>query len=175
MSAAAAVFSYNAVEFDYVLTKNWSQECVYTDEDGEFLYIRHSLTIQGVISPSFNDDDKPGTTMVSIREALLEPRANLIYKQDGVTILNVTGPDGIFTQANPDYDAKGGPFPRNVSVTEIHGSKTFLVEMTIDTFLLHCTTTEPPNTLSNRWQISHDIDENFRSTRTINGTLIVRA
>ena len=72
-------------------------------------------------------------------------------------------------------DAKNGPVPVNVQVKQVVGTRTFLVYFEVLTWLAwQAADASEPSVLSHRWEMSHDIDENHFTTRTVEGSAVFR-
>lgn len=171
----ATTFTYNGITLDHVLTRSLVHEPIFDDSGADYLYTRIALTVQGLITPSLNDDAANPVTLNSIRDAFSEPRKALLYKLDETEVINTAGVDAGASSSGSDFewDAAVGPKIINFNVIEIQGCGAILVEVTAETHLRLCSSSNPPTILSNRWSMTHDIDTDFRSTRTVRGVLVI--
>lgn len=126
--------------------------------------------------------------------ALVEPRGELFRMKVGVT--NVSDPDSgtvlLYASPCPDdvsaglsnYDVNNGPKCKIIAITHIAANEVFRVSAEFEICKPECTSSgdiadvgkTPGNTqgvLSNRWSVSDDIDEDFYTTRTYSGRLVL--
>lgn len=72
-------------------------------------------------------------------------------------------------------DVNNGPQPRGLRITNISNNNVFRVEYRIEICKLECATNgsngNGTGVLSNRWSLVEDVDDNFYTTRTIQGRL----
>lgn len=97
---------------------------------------------------------------------------------NGRSVLLIESPQAISADGGNTFirmpcDARGGPNPISFDVIEFHGEKTAVCRFVIETWI-----NENPGIpnflLYHRWEMTHDIDEHFYTTRTISGEAIFR-
>jgi hypothetical protein len=124
-------------------------------------------------------------TDLAIRHKLLQARAYLVYAVGNTPILvspTINASSGTAAvgsiAGNPPgtglaapVDAYVGPTPLAADVVAISGTKSFLVDFTIETALNEAYLYANPNSvlLSHRWQASEDVDQDYYSMRIIRG------
>lgn len=138
-------------------------------------------------SPGFN----PAWTDNSVRLMLQQPRGLLHYSAAGpdafgdadfgqgqdLTILALTD-STISTSGSSKTltDANNGPFPLEINIRRISGTVSFNVDFTIQCDINECyrVYSEPAFVLSNRWQMTHDVNEHAFTVRHVQGRAIFR-
>lgn len=130
----------------------------------------------------------PPTSNTAVRHFLMQPRGTLVYNIGGVAVApglaGIVG--GIEALRSPtdvvdDFvmDAKNGPIPLHCNVVEVRGTKTFLVDWAIETYVNECYLFKESQSLSallsQRWTMQEDLDQDFFATRTIIGHAIFRS
>jgi hypothetical protein len=149
--------------------------------------------------------NNPAYTDGVIRHQLKQPRQKLLYTQaiaanfdltpnvnadgfgdvsgglvilDAPPSLNPNRPDQTGNPALLKYltDANNGPFVLYSHVSRIDGSKSWLVELVVQTDVNECFNfyTDPTPLLSHRWACTHDIDRDAFTRRSISGHAIFR-
>ncbi len=112
----------------------------------------------------------PAITETAVRHSLSQARQQLIYAVDGVIM--VRSPGAGFT-----VDSANGPVVLEApTVTQVSGSKSFLVRLTVQTCINECPAgsdkTAPKGiVLSNVWEQSEDLDQDYYQTRTTRGRM----
>jgi hypothetical protein len=164
---------YNGISLDYIHTQAVDDEPVWSDDGIDYLYTRRTLRVAAVVNKNVLPaspvgTEPPAATMSRIRHLLEVPRQPLLFQVAGVTLIQAP-PPGKAT------DAKGGPFPKRLTITQIGGSETFLINYVIETYVIECPGGAAPAYLTHRWRETASIDENFYTTRTRTGRLTVRA
>jgi hypothetical protein len=109
----------------------------------------------------------PATTHVAIRQYLEEPRGLLTVQSLGVTLL--TSPPS----ASYASDANNGPKITVHTISDIPGERLYQLSITIETWIREDPT--PLLILSNRWNETHDVNEQSLMTRIIDGEAILNA
>ena len=111
----------------------------------------------------------------AIRDWMMQPRRQLIFSI-GVTPSLVSpsiNSDGTVANVNgrTTTDAWNGPVPLSCDVVAVSGTKTFLVDYAIETYVNESQifVTKPSVLLAHRWSATEDIDQDFYQTRTIKG------
>lgn len=108
-------------------------------------------------------------TDLAIRHALMQPRRVLVYAVGNAPVL--VSPSINADGAQAQTDAANGPLPVVYDVVQISGTKSFLVDFGVETYLnesyLYVST--PSVMLSHRWKATETIDQDYFSTRVIEG------
>lgn len=151
--------SYGGVSLTLVKTNGISQEPVYSDDGTEYLYTRfgidvscvHSFDIEGV---------NPAALDALLRQTLLKPRLPFVMTVDGNELISVGAPD-----------IAGGPYPRDLHIKQITGNNIMMVNFRIDCHRQDCIQ-ELQEVVSNRYEISHEYDQNAYCTRRVSGQLV---
>lgn len=116
-----------------------------------------------IVSPNL-----PAQTDQAIRHRLFNPRGQLIL---GVgTVAWLVSPQQGFT-----IDSANGPTPLFCNVVRGPGGRSFIVDYGIETCLRECNlevAKYPSIFLSHRWTMRHEIDDDFFTTRLIDGHVI---
>ncbi len=111
-------------------------------------------------------------TDVAIRHWIERPRQQVVLITGGVPVL--VSPNLIDSNSvtRPGTDVKGGPFLTANDVVYISGGKSFIVDLSIETFVNEAGIYQatPSVLLSHRWEPSEDLDQDYFGTRTIRGT-----
>jgi hypothetical protein len=169
--------SYNGFEMDLLRTNSYTKEAVFTDDQSDYLYTRFRIDADCVWNPEATSYDAnleatpgvlPASTEANIRMALMQPRRKLFFsvehpdpEGEAPNDILIESPAG----GRPN-DATNGPHVTRCTVKQIAGSRTFLVNIVVETCLLEC---ETAPLISNRWSQAHEIDDNFYTTITTTG------
>lgn len=179
--------TYNAVTFPFQKTEGADEQMEYSDDGMDLLRVRRTYTVVATITAaSFpagvaKAGDTYAMAIKRLECALKVPRCELQIEFGEGTIL----------YHPPANDAKGGPFPEVLSITNWTGSgqDAFTLRFRVTCYTSGCCDTTGSNTgggsqesasqlvqwLSNRWTESVDISgEDFRTTRNRNGKLVIR-
>lgn len=121
----------------------------------------------------------------ALRHYMLQPRRRLILRTpaDPFALQVVPGNPGPApfnwvdspgTNADgtrASLDCNNGPRPINCDVVYVSGTKSFVVDFTFETYLNEAAlyTTTPSVMLSHVWKVEEDIDQDYYSTRIIDG------
>lgn len=182
---------YNGVQLEVVQVANHEKTPIW---DGPtYLYTRHVLRARCVYNPKTTSyrlegvgqaplstsDELPAVTARAIRHTLLQARRTLtLHVGNTETLISPPRTDW-FQAGSPQYtvDSNNGPVPLGCVVTSIHGTKTFLVDFAIQTDINECqqATNLPATLISHRWTMSHSVDPDYYTTRTIKGRAIFRS
>ncbi len=110
-------------------------------------------------------------TDVAIRHWLSRPRQQIVLIVGGVPLLVSPNLVSNNNATRPGMDVKGGPFLTANDVAHISGGKSFLVDLSIETFIneFGIFGVSPNLLLSHRWSVSEDIDQDYYSVRMIRG------
>jgi hypothetical protein len=125
----------------------------------------------------------PLTSKFFIEQQLLQPRRALYISMPGSTPIWIPESMGPLTPAMLNNlagtyapDARNGPIPHEVRVTEVIGTKTFRVRFTVEYFTVINPSTSPNIVLSHRWTQSDEVDwEKYLTRRTTTGKIICRS
>jgi hypothetical protein len=116
------------------------------------------------------------TQHLIIRAKLMEPRQAFEFKS-GTTMMLEANPVASKTSLSySNVDVKNGPHPRSLAVTQIVSSNVMRLEFEIEVCLVECNEsgTAPNQTtgiLNNRWSMVDVVDQDYYTTRTINGRM----
>lgn len=162
-----STLTYNGVRLPYVMVQP-TFEPQYSDDGADYLDTRVSITVTSTITSQIPGLVLPGESWASalrrLRHLLEVPRKSLTLRQDDEVIVDATGPD-----------VRNGPFPEVLSFTELIGTQAAVVQFQVVTHLRQCAgQSEPPKYLSNRWDESVSIGEDFTSQRKRRGKLVIR-
>lgn len=130
----------------------------------------------------------PAITHQAIRNYLLTPHRSLkltvdsgIGAQATTDILVVANPPALAKPLQPvnpmtvaTLDARNGPQPLYCVVEEIVGTRTYLINYGITTWIneTQASLTNRPALISNRWSMTHAIDNTLHTVRTIQGEAV---
>ena len=158
-----------------------------------YIFTRWLLHFQGIYNPAATAyargpqlqivqgfGPKAPETDVAIRHRLMQPRLPLLYTVGGTTVLQSPWIQGC------TMDTNNGPIPQSCDVLEIHGLKTFIVQMVIQIdvnekrIVIPFQPADPAAggrvqqdaILSHCWSQQEDIDEHFFSMRTTSGKVV---
>lgn len=162
-----AKLTYNGVSLEISDTQSVIREDMYSEDGQTYLYTRWLFQVACIYNPNATSSlagvAMPAATDVAIRNALSLPRKTLTYVDEaGATIL--TSPAAGFP-----CDSRGGPYVRVNQIRKIWGSRSWLVVFAVETFINEGNTSV---ILSNRWDMSADIDVDHYATRTIRGVAV---
>lgn len=178
-----AQLEYDKVKLELTRIK-LDQTPIWSEDGCDYLYTHYVFDVIAIVNPNATTFSPISTAPISVaelRSRLLTPRKRLSYIVDGATVLasphtTYFGIPGIGVAQIPDnvdwVDAYVGPRPISFDVLQWHGVKTCTVRYRIETWLLHCTgTTANPlqPLISHRWEISHEVNELYMTTRRIAG------
>jgi len=185
-----SVFIYNGIELKDISIQRYHREPIY--HGPTYLYTRNIVHVRGIYNPAATSWNLPGnfgppelfagknapTTDLAIRNHLLTPRKLLRWSTSnraGDTITLLFSPP-VVNLLQATTDANNGPTPLSCDVVKNAGDKTFWVDFVIQTDLNEYSLfAQKPNIiLSHLWRMTDDIDQDFFTTRTIQGQLILR-
>lgn len=184
-----SLLTYNGISLFPCQVLDYRKDYVY---DGPvYLWTKHTIRVRGVYNPATtswaqNDPQNPvpvpavgALTEEAVRHFLAQPRQYLVYSVGNVPVLTSPPLANVNGNVTPlGCDANNGPFPTVGAVTRVSGAKTFVVEAEFSTCINECWRYRSAATLglalSQRWEMSHDIDEDFYTTRTVRGHVIFR-
>ncbi len=186
-----ATASYNGINFGDVRTADWSVENVYDDSSLDVLWQRITLTITAIMNlelcasnkttasdvsnPNAPDNagipgDRMPISLERLRHTLSQPMKRLLFRIGNDLVLDspVPLPDGTVPLRDCDF----GPKPVvPISVVQMVGDVSAFISFTVSTCVNDCSR----YIVSNRWRMSHAIDEFGYTTRTTSGTAILRS
>jgi hypothetical protein len=180
--------TYNGIPLTPITFHEFSQKALYSEDGSDFESMHYtidceatwnpltvaSLNGQPVLPPAGVRGDVPAISIATLRELLQRPRGQLIVDIGGNVVLQSPATyfvGGVPTQA--PMDLRGGPKPIHVSVTKWQGIPTATVRFKIETWL-DPKTAPPSFLLSNRWDQSEQISEDFKSTIISSGVVTFR-
>jgi hypothetical protein len=179
--------SYNGITFSMVKTNDMSFTPVWSEDGTTYLYTRVFIDVEGILNPEAMAYTRPGgdetptpgalppRTIVSVRHALEQPRAQLLITNVGDTndplITVVESPASGFS-----VDCNNGPKPGLVRVSNFHGARTWYIHWTCETWIHECPDEDSIDgpILSNRYSQEDQIDEQWLSTRVTTGVTVFR-
>lgn len=181
---------YGALDFEIERIYRWDHRAVFDETGQDYLYDHIVIGVQCVLNTAATRSDavmrRPvqgnrGTyaaaSVRDLRTYMMQPRLPLQVRIGPEFILESPPrkPGKIIPSIFP-CDAKGGPQPLAFNVINNYGAgrtiiATFEVETWINDFINKDKT---PAILSNRWTMTHDIDEFHYTTRTIQGRAVFR-
>lgn len=159
--------TYNGTQLQVCQLHGWHQDNVYTDDGADYLWTHHRIHVGCVYNPAATGGALPGVSLATLQATLLKPRQPLVVAVGGKTVLSSPQvPDA-------NVDAYLGPKPSCV-VHEVHGTQTAIVDFMVDTWVSN-ETTGADALVAHRWEATHDIDEIFKTTRRVSGTVYLRS
>jgi len=178
----------NGIDLEAVLTRSY-QKTPILDNRGRYLYTHFSLEVGCIYNPALTTYERkpPGSfrystgkiapeTEEAIRQHLELPQRKIIYRIGDVDLINTPA------VGNPAryIDANNGPICKVARVTKVHGSKTFQVDVQVETWIsevgLQNSTQTNPCLISNNWEMAETLDsaDHYRVVRTIRGRALFR-
>lgn len=159
--------TYNGIQLQVCQLHAWHQDNVYTDDGADLLWVHHRIHVGCVFNPAATGGLPPGVSLGTLRPTLLKPRQPLVVAVGGKTVLSSPQvPDA-------NVDAYLGPQPSCV-IHEVHGTQTAIVDFMVETWVSN-ETTGADSLVSHRWEATHDIDDQFFTTRSVSGTVYLRS
>jgi hypothetical protein len=181
---------YNGYQLNLVKTNSFSESPEYSDDGTDYLWTKFTIDVTCIFAPGATAVNFFGqqlvqydpafpigadTTTANLKEALLVPRRALIYQGEHSRV--ITSPP--FVQGvQSGVDCKNGPRVIDCTVTKMAGSHSWWVNWKCETWLTNCPgifSTQFPPIVSNRWSNEQTIDEDLRTTISMDGTTIFRA
>lgn len=169
----AANLIYNGVTLALVKTNQIAAEPIYSDDGIDYLYTKYTINIDAILNPQETSyaigsppvqfpGILPNTTYIAIRHSLMQPRAQLIFRNFGLNVFQSPENGAII-------DANLGPFPKSFNVSRLDGGKLWHVNYVIETYIANCPAGNSLALLSNRFSQSQTIDREFYTTTTTRG------
>lgn len=167
---------YNGVTMDMVSTMEYSAEPVRDPTGTDQELTKVTLTVQVPVNRLWVGTRKVGpgaygtvgdsmpTSLYRFQQLLEEPRQQLTYTVNGITVLEA--PQRIAPGTYHKVDAKYGPMPKYARVVQIYGVTTAIMQFSIECWVSQCT---DRICLSNLWRMRHSLDENGYTTQVITG------
>ena len=173
---------YNGVKLNIIRTDEYEQTPVFSDDGSDYLYTRFTVSVTAVYNPeaiSYQAGNPPTATagilapdtMQALEYVMMQPRKFLIYSFHGTAL--ISSPED--PNVTPSVDALNGPTPLFCRVSSLAGTKTWLVSFSVVTHVLDCPDQLSNSTpiISNRYSVTHDMDERFFTTIISSGEAIV--
>lgn len=186
---------YNGVTLPLTRVNDLALDEVRSEDGIDYLYHKFTLDVSCKVTtdlPMFDSGPNPPTaaaTIVQARDLLMQPRKTLQIFMGGqfdypsvagvqlgggapgsgitigdATLLEIVGPD-----------PSGGPFPEQVSVSNIISGTSMDVRFKISGALRPCDSGgDSAVVVSNRYSVEFAYDENFYCTRSIRGKLVIK-
>lgn len=159
----------NGILLDEPLVIEHHREPQLTEDQADYLVTAHLLQVTGTYNPATNafsgpppvadSTSLPGSTLMAIRHQLEQPQGKLQYTDGTQKVLDIQGPD-----------ARNGPFVKVHDIVEQMGSQTYLVSVSVLTYMNEVKFFAPVSPiLSHRYQSFDDYDEDTYLSRTIHG------
>lgn len=178
------LLTYGGIPLEIEHIARWDQRDDYSDDGTTYLFTHHRLSVRGVINLAAMARNKNpqgiGLTMPFSKpqiELLLSRPRQLLTVQVGDRFLLMSPamkPAGVAPNLFYPTDCKNGPCPIGTPLVSLHGQKTAVVDFDIETWVNPTLSTTGSALLAHRWSMQHDIDENFFTTRTIQGHAVFR-
>jgi hypothetical protein len=180
------VLTYNSIPLLMSKLLRFDATNVVDDSGCVHLYTHYDIVCRCVVHPNVTQPFPPpspplmsGAALAELQNRLLQPRKLLQIRIGNDTVLEA--PQLTSLGVRMACDAANGPMPRRAVVSQNTGDKTIEVDYHIECWVNQCRNKggalgdPPPTLLSNRWEMSEDIDKDYISTRTIRGRAIFRA
>lgn len=182
------VIQYGSVILDVTRVNSATRKTILSDDGVDRLYVEHTINVDTILNPeatsyaSLGGHDGqfpiPGNAFAArtdkvITDYLSVPRRPLkMYgiENNGQRVVYLESPP-LSPSGNLPSDAKNGPIVLVNTIKEIFGAKTWLLNLTIQTWISGCYDKTTP-IISNRWDRHVSIDENFRATSTTRGVAV---
>ena len=179
--------TYNGVLIRVAQVQVFERRPVYSEDKTQILYDHWHIGVVGKVNP-FATTSTPGVgqpltnagaalrplgdTLMAQRKQLLVTYGTSNNQANGSPNVILQSPRQSISQPATAYtvDDRFGPNPIAWNVIEIHGTHTLTVYFEIETWQQKCTSGNA--VLYHRWEASHDIDENYMTTRNVKGRAI---
>ena len=193
-----SILTYNSVVLPYCQATDFRQEAVFDESQTDRIYTKFDITVQSfvnaeylqLLAPEINGrTSSVAEIMRVVRSKLLQHRRTLSYKFNGVELI----PDKQALVRNSQQtvpgqvDAKNGPQPKFCSILQATNT-TFIISFHViahywenlkiqdSASQLQLTKNDTGgNCISNRWSETVELDDCMQSTRTREGTFIIRS
>ena len=194
------MLSYNGINLNVNKLHSYQREAVYSGND--YVHTKVTLVVTATLNPGTGAYTLPGRvyapppftqppvnpvvgqptkgvlngglglgvwTDEAVRSVLMAPRKTLRYDMDGQVVLFAPLPGF-------SADAFNGPKPLFVNVTKNIATKTWVVDFGVEVYLNECNlfSSGLSPLVSYQWEMEHDVDEHFYTTRTIRGRALFR-
>lgn len=120
--------------------------------------------------PVLNTQIPGAVTNSALRHLLLQPRQQLVFSVGGV-------PSIVSPLPPAPADVMNGPIPLACNVQEIQGTRTWIVDYAIKTYLNECPIygSPFPLVLAHVWTMRHELDQDYFTSQVIEGRFTLRA
>lgn len=196
-----SVLRYGDTVLFNLLTRRFRQEPVNNDSGHHVMYVKTTIEVSGILTgktavQAFDHkmgraSGSPADSHKMLRTILFHPRRRLELRVDcaadgsGGTLLFAADPylhpdDGGKPSdfGNPSgYDLNAGPVCTDLEITHVANNTTFRVSATFECFKRECDAhgsageNQPIKSLT--WSVTDDIDQNFTTSRTYVGRLLL--
>lgn len=169
--------TYNGVSLSVEHVTGYTVRRVYDPSGCDYLYDHHRLAVRAIWNPRATADGTKvaGESFANLRATLMTPRKLLLFEipnSGGTKKTVISSPFKDPAGDRYPCDCNNGPKPIGFNVVGVVGEKTMIIDFEIETWVRECTRSKP--IISHRWEMSHSIDRDFLTTRTINGIAIFR-
>lgn len=178
-----SVLSYGAVTMQIVRTNRCDRVEIPTDDGADHKWTEWTIDVDCWYNPaamSYGGDVTgtfalagrlPPQTDAAILEYLMQPRRPIIYADELGNSTLVCPEPGFITDVN------NGPFVKRCTVNQIHGDKTWSVNIVLTACVRRCAVTFNGHNIknpliANRWTQYEDYDEDYFSTITTEGVAV---
>ena len=185
-----ATMSYNGINLGEVRTATYRIENVYDSSGLDRVWQKITIEVNTILNLEWCASSKAAATPIDatfpattlgipgdrmpislerLRHTLQEPRKRLLYRIGNDLVLDSPPPlpDG----SVPTRDCDNGPTPEIINLTQIIGDVTAILSFRITTYVNDCSN----YVVSNRWRMTHDINEFGYVTRVTTGEAVLRA
>ncbi len=180
--------TYGVIELVNVSTREWRESVEFDESGTDQIGVRYHLTFDAIVHQQvlpvsaahvYADDGgdyaTPPQRLVAIKQALMTHRRELrVFFGDDLVLLAkpITG-HGVNVDGRTDI--ANGPAPVACEITHIASDRTFRIRWSVAVVLRGCNVTYAEGdarfAINNRWAVRESMDESFRISRTISGTL----
>ena len=184
----ATTVIYGGVRLENVTTREWREAVELDDSGTDQIGIRYALTFEAIVhqqrlpvssSHLYADDggaySTPAQRLVAIKKQLMTHRQQLqvLFGADQVLVAKpITGQGG---NVDGRTDIANGPAPVSCEIIHIASDRVFRIRWSVSVVLRGCEITYAEGdarfAINNRWSVRESMDESFRITRTISGSL----
>lgn len=170
---------YNSIELQVEHVNEFRQTPVYSADGKDLLYTHIFISTRSIWNAraTSNNGKCAAESIADMRQALLTPRKVLrfVVPSGGAAGESVMLECPLKRANGERYpcDANNGPAPVSLNVVEIIGEWMCVVDYAIECWVVECETMNAIR--SHRWDMTHDINRDYLTTRYINGTAVLRA
>lgn len=173
-----SLIRYNGVQLNIVKLHKFECKPVMTADGVDSLYNHYIIAARCVVNAAATSDggNPLGQSMAELKRKLTQHRKQLVFAVGGFTVLS--SPQSFSVAGGPSaaavVDAANGPQVVYCNFMEISGTKTAILEFCVETWIKDCSNATS-SVIGHRWEMSHDIDKQFLTTRTVSGTVVCRS